>query len=244
MGYQQYFQEVLRIIDRIQQTQGENIKLAADIIAECVRQDGIVHTFGAGHSRLLAEDVMWRAGTLAPINAILEPSMTGYMHATKSAYMEKVEGTGKIIVDYHRIAPPDALVVISNSGNNAAPIEVAMEGSRRGVKVIAVVSLGYMNSLKPRHSSGNKLADVADVVIDNCGKVGDTCLQYEGLEQGVGATSTIAGSFIVNAILAQAVENLLKQGIEPPVFWSGNLQGGMEANQKYLDRYWARIRNL
>ncbi len=244
MGYTEYFHEVLTILKTIEETQGENIKRAADIVTECIAKDGILHTFGAGHSYLLAADVFFRAGTLVPIHAIFEPSMVGHVQAVKSTYMEKVEGIGKIIIDYHKVAPPDALLVISNSGNNAVPIEVAMEGRRRGVKVIAVVSLTYMNSLKPRHSSGKKLADVADVVIDNCGKVGDTCLQYEGLEQGVGATSTVAGSFIINAILAQAVENLLKQGIKPPVFWSGNLEGGMEANQRYLDRYWARIRNL
>lgn len=244
MSYKEYFHRIFEILEKIEKTQGENIKKAADIVTECVINDGILHTFGTGHSHCLAEDIFARAGTLVPVHAILEPSMTGHRQNIKSIYMEKIEGIGDIILNYHKVAPPDALLVISNSGNNAAPIEVAMEGRSRGVKVIAVVCLTYMNSLRPRHSSGKKLGDMADVVIDNCGEVGDTCLRYDGLEQGVGATSTVAGSFIINAILAQAVENLLKQGIEPPVFWSGNLEGGMEANQKYLDRYWARIRNL
>ena len=244
MGYQEYCDRVFEILERILQTQAGKMEEAAAIVSDCVKQDGILHTFGAGHSHLLAADVFWRAGTLAPIHAILEPSMTGHVEVVKSAYMEKVEGVGKIIVDYHRVAPPDALLVISNSGNNAAPVEVAMEARNRGVKVVAVLSQTYMDSLEPRHSTVKKLGDVADVVIDNCGEIGDTCLHYEGLEPGVGATSTVTGSFIINAMLAQAVENLLAEGIEPPVYWSGNLKGGMEANQPLMDRYWYRIRNL
>lgn len=244
MGYQTYFDEVLKILDEIETTQAEQIQRAGEIVADCIAKDGLLHTFGAGHSHLLAEDVFFRAGTLVPIHAIFEPSMAGHMHATKSTYMEKVEGAGEIILDYHRVAPPDALLVISNSGNNAAPIEVAMGAQERGVEVIAVLSRQYMDSLEPRHSSGQKLADFADVVIDNCGRVGDVCVHYNGLEPGVGPTSTVAGAFIINAVLAQAVENLLRRGISPPVFWSGNLAGGMEANQGYIDQYWGRIRNL
>lgn len=244
MGYQTYFDEIRKILDEVETTQEEQIQQAAEIVADCIAKDGLLHTFGAGHSHLLAEDVFFRAGTPVPIHAMFEPSMAGNTQATKSTYMEKLEGTGEIILNYHRVSPPDALLVISNSGNNAAPIEVAMGAQERGVKVIAVLSREYMDSLKPRHSSGQKLADVADVVIDNCGRVGDVCVQYDGLEQGVGPTSTVAGAFIINAVLAQAVENLLDRGISPPVFWSGNLFGGMEANQEYIDRYWGRIRNL
>jgi uncharacterized phosphosugar-binding protein len=238
MGCQTYFQEVVSILSEIQTTQLEQIQQAAGIVANCVAEDGLLHTFGVGHSYLLAEDVCFRAGTLAPIHAIYEPSMTGSIHATKSTYMEKLEGSGEIILDYHRVAPPDALLVISNSGNNAAPIEVAMGAQTRGVAVIAVVSRRYMDSLEPRHSSGQKLGDVADVVIDNCGRVGDVCVCYDGLEQCVGPTSTVTGAFIINAVLVQVVQNLLRRGIVPPVFWSGNLPDGMEANKEYVDRYW------
>ena len=242
--FEEYFAAVLEMVDEILQTQSQEIERAANIVSQTIAQDGLVHTVGVGHSHCLAEDVFWRAGTLVQIHAILESSMIGTTEIVKSAYMEKLEGTGSILCDYHRIAPPDALIAISNSGNNAMPIDVAIEARKRGVKVIAVCSVKYAESLKARHSSGKKLLDVSDVVIDNCGQIGDTCLSLEGLEQGLGPTSTITGAFITNSVLVQAAANLQEMGIEPMVYWSGNLEGGMEANQSYLDQYWGRIRNL
>lgn len=242
--YKEYIQVVLEMVEEIRETQGEQIERAAQIVAAAIARDGLLHTLGVGHSHCLTEDVFWRAGTLVPIHAILEPSMIGTVEVTKSAYMEKLEGTGPILCDYHRVAPPDALLAVSNSGNNAMPIDVAIEAGKREVKVIAVCSVTYARSLKPRHSSGKKLIDVADVVIDNCGKVGDTCVRLEGLEQGLGPTSTITGAFILNSLLVQAAANLQAMGIQPEIYWSGNLEGGMEANREYHERYWSRIRNL
>src|SRR5690554_4733906 len=123
--------------------------------------------------------------------------------------MEKLEGTGKIIVDYHRVAPPDVIIVTSNSGNNGASIEVAQACRQRGVKVIAINSLTYSGYLRSLHSSGKKLKDMADVVLDNCCPVGDGAIALDGLEQSVGPTSTVAGLYILNALMVQTVENLL-----------------------------------
>ncbi|HEY60094.1 MAG TPA: SIS domain-containing protein [Anaerolineae bacterium] len=242
--YEEYFTKVLKIVNSVLDTQGQNIELAAEIVSQTIAKDGLVHALGVGHSHCLAEEVFWRAGTLVPIHAILEPSMIGMTEIIKSAYMEKLEGTGSIICDYHRIDPPDALIAISNSGNNAMPIDVAMEAKKRGVKVIAICSATFAKNLEPRHSSGKKLIDIADVVIDNCGQIGDTCMHIEGLEQGLGPTSTITGAFIINSLLVQAAANLNEAGIKPIVYWSGNLKDGMKANQEYVNRYWTRIRNL
>lgn len=242
--YEDYYNAIRDMLDKIMDTQSEQIEQAADIVADAIAAGGLLHTLGVGHSHCVTEDVFWRAGTLAPVHAILEPSMIGSTEVTKSAYMEKLEGAGKIICDYHKVDPPDALLAVSNSANNAMPIDVAMECKRRGVKVIAVCSLTYADSLKARHSSGLKLSDVADVVIDNCGEVGDTCLKLDSIEQGVGPSSTITGSFAINAFLVQAAENLQERGVTPEVWWSGNLEGGMEANAAYHEKYWGRIRNL
>jgi uncharacterized phosphosugar-binding protein len=242
--HQEYHQAILEMLEEIHSRQSDKIEKAAQIVSQAIAKGGLLHTLGVGHSHCLTEDVFWRAGTLAPIHAILEASMIGTTEITKSAYMEKLEGTGPIICDYHRIAPPDALLTVSNSANNAMPIDVAMEARKRGVKVIAICSVTYANSLNARHSSGKKLIDVADVVIDNCGKVGDTCLKLEGMDQGLGPTSTITGAYIINAVLVQAAAVLHESGIEPEIYWSGNLEGGMEANRHYHEKYWARIRNL
>jgi len=138
-----YFSTATNILTQINSTQRENLLKASDILATCTKNEGIIHTFGVGHSHLVAEDVFWRGATLANIHAILEPSLTGHQEITKSEYLEKVEGIGKIIVDYHRIASPDVVVVISNSGNNAVPIDVARECQERAVKVIAITSISY-----------------------------------------------------------------------------------------------------
>lgn len=243
-----YFQEVTSILARIQDTQAANIEAAANILSQCLEDKGLIHIFGVGHSSILAEEVNWRAATLAPIHAILEPSMTGQFEVTKSGYMEKLEGSGEIIVNYHRLTPPDAVIIASNSGNNGAPIEVAAVCRQRGVKVIAITSVTYSDYLNPLHSSGKKLKDLADVVVDNCCPIGDGAIHLNGLEQSLGPTSTAAGIPILNAILAQTVQNLLAKGITPDVYFNGSLSANSQAvaehNQKLVDKYFPRIRNL
>jgi len=242
--YVEFHKNASEVVDKVFQTQGGQIEQAAKIISETLAKDGLIHTFGVGHSHLIAEEVFWRSGTLVPVHAILEPSMTGHTEILKSAYMEKLEGTGPIICDYHRINPPDSLIVISNSGNNAVPIDVADEARQRGVKVIGICSVTYCKSLEPRHSSGKKLIDVVDIVIDNCGNIGDTSVKIDGIEQPLGPTSTITGIYIIHSVLIQASVILVNKGMHPKVYWSGSLPDGMQANQKYVDEYRERIRNL
>jgi len=138
--------------------------------------------------------------------------------------------------------------VISNSGNNIVPIDVAIEASKRGVKVISITSFDYTNHLKTLHPLGQKLKDVADVAIDNCCPIGDAVLSLEDLPTKVGAVSTIAGSFIAHSLVVQTVENLLKQGVKPDVYFEGsetaNSKEVEEHNQKIIDKYFSRIRNL
>jgi len=247
-SWKRYFAEMTQVVEEIQKTQEKAILEASSLITRTIEQEGIIHTFGVGHSHIVAEDVFWRAGTLANVHAILEPSMTGHSEITKSAGMEKIEGTGEIILDYHRVAPEDILIVISNSGNNGAPIDVAREARKRGIKVIAITSVRYSDYLKPLHSSGKKLKDHADIIIDNCCPIGDAAVNFEDLDAGVGATSTIAGSYILNALLVQAVEDILKKGKVPDVYFNGSLAANSvkvkEHNQALIDKYYSRIRNL
>lgn len=248
LAMQKYFSSTIEILNRIESTQSENIKKAATLMADCTKNGGIIHAFGVGHSHLVVEDVFWRGATLANIHAILEPGMTGHSEITKSEYMEKLEGAGKIIVDYHRLNPPDVIIVISNSGNNIVPIDVAFEASKRGVKVISITSLDYTNQLKPLHPSGKKLKDVADVVIDNCCPIGDAVLSFEDLPMKVGAVSTTAGIFIIHSLVVQTVEYLLMQGVKPDVYFNGSLMANFneveEHNKKIVDKYYLKIRNL
>lgn len=238
----EYADAVQNILQRIVETQMEQIERAAQIAANAIAQDGILYTFGTGHSHVIAEDVAYRAGGLAPVDAILEPSLTGHSKVWQSEYMEQVEGMAEVILNYYGISSKDALVVISNSGRNAAPIEMAAGAKARGVPVIAITSLAHSKGTTSRHSSGKKLYELADVVIDNCCPKGDCLLYLPGLSVPVGAGSGVAGMFIIHSIIVQTIQNLLERGIQPPVFMSGNLDGSDEYNQVILEQYKGRIK--
>src|SRR5690554_4489110 len=131
--FRMYTDKVNEVLAKVQETQKDKIRQAGEMAAKAIAKDGLIHSFGTGHSHMVAEEIVYRAGGLAPVNAILEPSLTGNEHVTKSEYTERMEGWGKIIVDYHEPKPEDLMIVISNSGRNAAPIEVAWECKKRGI---------------------------------------------------------------------------------------------------------------
>jgi uncharacterized phosphosugar-binding protein len=230
------------VLERVELTQGPAMERAATLVADTIQTDGIVYTFGTGHSHCVAEEVVYRAGGLAPVDAILEPSLTGTTDVVASEIMERIEGIATVILDHRRVGPQDLLIIVSNSGRNGATVEMALAAQARSIKTVAVTSLDYSIKTTSRHSSGKRLCEVADVVIDNCGVLGDAALHLEGLPQPVGPTSNIAALYILHGVMARAAEILLERGVQPPVFWSGNLDGAREQNQALLDRYWGRIK--
>lgn len=237
-----YTSAIQSILQRIVETQMDQIERAAEIVADTVAHDGILYTFGTGHSHVIAEDVAYRAGGVAPVDAILEDSLTGHKKVRQSEFMERVEGMSEVIFDYYEISSLDALVVISNSGRNAAPIEMAELARSRGIPVIAITSLAHSQGTTSRHSSGKKLYQLADIVIDNLCPKGDALVRLDGLPVPTGAGSGIAGLFILNTVIFRAVQILLERGVQPPVFMSGNLDGATEYNQTLLDKYKHRIK--
>jgi len=247
-AWKRYFDEMQGVVQSIIDTQGENIEKAAELFAESTIKGGIIRAFGSGHSALITEDVHWRSATLANVQAIVEQSVSGPAEVTKSSYVEKLTGYGEIIVKYNKIAPPDVLVAISTSGNNAVTIDVARACRSRGVPVIAITAVNYSNQLKTLHPDAIKLKDCADVVLDNCAIFGDAAVDIEDFDIKVGSTSTIPGVYLLNAALAQAVENLVRQGFEPDVYYNGNLGANLdkvnEHNNRLIDKYYYKIRNL
>lgn len=237
-----YAEAVNAVLERILETQLDAIGKAAQLVADAIAGDGLLYTFGTGHSHVTAEDLTYRAGGLIPVDAIMERSLSGHEKVAQSEYMERVEGIAKVIWDYYEITPRDALIVISNSGRNAAPIEMAMIAKEKGVPVIGVTSLAHSQGTTSRHSSGKKMYEFCDVVIDNLCPKGDCLLHLEGLEQPVGAGSSVATLFILSMIITQSAQNLLDRGIEPPVGMSGNLDGSYEYNKHLIDRYKGRIK--
>lgn len=238
----EYAQSMQKILDSIVDQEMPVILKAADVLANAVAQDGIVYTFGTGHSHVIAEDVAYRAGGLVPVDAILEAALTGHEKVRQSEFMERVEGISKVILDYYNPSPHDAIVIISNSGRNAAPVEMAEQAHKRGMPVIAITSLAHSMGTTSRVSSGKKLYELADIVIDNHCIKGDAMVRMEGLPMPVGAGSGVAGLFILHTLIVQTIQALIDKGIKPPVFMSGNLDGADLVNVPLRERYKGRVK--
>ena len=247
-AWEKYFDILNEVVDKVKTTQAENIMKAATILADTTEKGGIIYGFGTGHSHLVADDAFWRAATPANYCALLEPSATGNQEVTKSYYVENTYGIGKLIVDYHRITPNDCMIIISNSGNNIAPVDAALRAKEKGIPVIAITAVEYSDYLKTKHKDGVKLKDVADVVLDNCSLIGDAAVEIENFPMKVGSTSTIPNIYLQNAILTQMVEILVQRGFEPDVYYNGHLafrdENCADHNDRLVDKYFYRIRNL
>jgi uncharacterized phosphosugar-binding protein len=232
-----YLDEVMGLLEKIRNEQIENILAASQMVADAISSGRWIHVFGTGHSHMMADEVSGRAGGLAPLNGIIDLSLSSYSGIVKSGLLEKLEGYGRIVIDCEQVRKGDVMIVVSNSGVNAAPVEVAIEAKKRGLKVIAITSIAHSKSVPSRDSSGKKLYEAADVAIDNCGVPGDASVKLEGIEQRVGPTSTVTGAAIINAIVTQAVELLIKKGMKPPVWVSGNIHGSEATNLAYIQKY-------
>lgn len=247
-AYEKYLNGIKTIIEQIESTQSENIMKAATLLADVTEKGGIIYGFGAGHSHLVSEDAFWRAATPANYCALLEPSITGTFEITKSYLMENTYNIGRHVVDYHRVSPNDVMIIISNSGNNIAPVDAAIRAKEKGIPVIAITAVDYANWLKTKHHDGVKLKDIADIVLDNCTPIGDAIADIEGFPMKVGSSSTIPMVLLQNMILTQMVEILVERGHNPDVFYNGHLafmnKDAAEHNDKLVDKYFYRIRNL
>lgn len=239
-----YRQAVMRLIARIMDSQTQSLEKAALAIFESLRTGGVFHVFGSGHSHALAEEAYHRAGGLVPVNAIQEVFLTPLTPPGMSAQLERVTGLAKIILDGHDLRAGEVLMVVSSSGINAVPIEVALEGKARGLTLVALTSLSHSQGVPPRHPGGKRLFEVADVVLDNCGEPGDAAVSYQGLPGRVGPTSLLAGAYIINCLVCRVVELFLAKGLTPPVYLSANLPGGDEHNRALEAKYRGRIRGL
>lgn len=233
----------INLLEKIKDKEMERILKASEIMSQAVLDGKWIHVFGTGHSHMMADEVSGRAGGLAPFNAMVDLTLSGYSGMIKSSLLEKLDGVGKIVLDCEQVRKGDIMIVVSNSGVNAAPIEVAIESKKRGLKVIAVTSVAHSKSVPPRNSAGKKLCEVADVVLDNCGEPGDALVKLEGMEQRVGPTSTVTGAAILNAIVAQTAQLLIKKGAKPPVWASGNIPGSEAGNLTLMQKY-KRIERL
>ena len=226
-----------RILDDLRTTQAENLHQAAELIATAHKNGHKFFVSGSGHSHTVAEELYGRAGTLAFTVPILTPELTLVDHPTKSTMLERLDGYAKILVDLYRVSEGDVILIASNSGRNAYPVEMAIEARNRGAKVICITNLKHSQGTTSRHVSGKKLYEVSDVVIDNCGDIGDATTPVEGTDAIICPTSSISNALICACINGEVCQCLHDMGEEVEVFVSANLDGGFERNEKYFEKY-------
>lgn len=245
MNFKNYIGGLQAILERIETEQEQNIKRAGEMIAYTITSGGIVHTFGTGHSHIIAEEAFFRAGGIASINPILDERLIFLKGALESTRAERESGLAGSLIEREDIRREDAAIIISNSGRNAAPVEMALEMKARGVQVIAITSLEQSQAAVSRHASGKKLYELADVTIDNCVPTGDALVSLDGLNSKTGASSTVAGAAIVHSIVIEALKVMLRRGESAPVLPSANAEGTTAGDlRQVLDRYQSRIRYL
>ncbi|MBR4290079.1 MAG: SIS domain-containing protein [Oscillospiraceae bacterium] len=233
-----YFAHAQNKLQQVLAHEMPNIKIAADYVSESCKNGGKFYVFGSGHSHMIAEELYLRAGGLALVHGILPPELMLHEMANKSTYLERVEGYSQALVELYRVEAKDTVMVISNSGRNAVPVEMCLAAKAKGARVIAMTSMQHSANCTSRHSSGKKMYEIADVTIDNWGEPGDAAFPIEGLDTCIGPTSSITGITIAQALVCQVVDNLVRAGIEPPVFKSSNVDGGDEHNNRMFDKYY------
>jgi len=241
-----YLDKVLEMLVEVRKTQIEPIHKAAELIAASIQQGGILYAFGASHTSMLVQELVYRAGGLILVNPLFAPGLSlDVRPVPMTSEIERLEGYGKVLVRYSGISPKDVIIVASTSGRNAVPIEVAVEAKARGAKLIVLTSLQYSRAVASRHFSGKRLFEIdADIILDNRSVPGDALMEIPGVKAKTGPTSTIMGCAIVNAMVVQAVSILAQAGMDVPVFLSGNLDGGDAHNRFFIDKYKDRLNYL
>lgn len=240
--FEEYFEELSRVIAEVRETQTSAIESAVAAVAETLVNGGTVFTFGTGHSHILAEEIFYRAGGLAKVYPILDSPLMLHINASRSSKMERIGGYAETLWDGIETGANDVIFIFSNSGRNAVPVDMALSAKARGLKVVCITNLKHTKSVESRHPAGKKLYEVSDVVIDNCGTIGDAAIAVG--EYVCGPTSTAVGAAIMQAIVCGAVEKVLEAGGTPEVFMSGNVDGGDAVNEAYLEKYRKEIRIL
>jgi uncharacterized phosphosugar-binding protein len=238
-----YRNTLVTMMDSLIKNETEKIRLASVKIAEKLIGGGILYAFGTGHSHCVAEEMCGRAGGLAPVDAILESSLIGATGFNKSQLLERLCGFAEPILEHRGVTDRDALLIISNSGRNSVPVELAIKAKERKVLTIGITSIRHSKYAGPLNKYNKCLYDIVDIAIDNQGVVGDACIRLDGMEQQICSTSNIMSSFIAQLICGQICEIMLERGIEPPVLLSGNLDGADEKNKKLFDKYKGRVKS-
>ncbi len=242
-----YFEKTLALLERLRAAELGRIREAAELCADRISRGGLVFLFGAGHSRMMCEEMIPRQGCFPGFVALVEHALSNHAAIVGAnglrapLHLEKVEGYAEEILRGFRFGPDDAFIVVSTSGIRPVIVEAALGAKRRGLPVIAILSLAHCRQSPPAHSSGKKLVDVADIVLDNQCPPGDCVLDLEGLEWRTGPASTVTGAMIINMLRCEVAERLLARG-RAPVLLPSHQSVGNEGSREQLERFYEAYR--
>ena len=235
-----YHQATNELFQRIIKANEKVLPQVIQAFAETIIKDQIIHAFGTGHSHIIGLELFVRAGGLGNVNAFLDSIVMTSEGARRSAEIERISGISKVLWDQHTIMPEDLFLIVSNSGRNAMPIEMAERAKINGNKVIAITSLEQSKKYPTRIAGQKKLYQIADLVLDNCVPSGDGLLNIGG--ELTGAASTLAGCFLVNLVATEAMKIAAEHGAKLPVYFSQNIDGFN--NDSLYKKYENRIKHL
>ena len=237
MKHEEYFQIVMNQLNQQFDEEKANIEKAATYCAQSIMKNRVIHVFGCGHSQMFAMEVFYRAGGIVPVNALLIPHLALFPKAKLSTLQERVEDFSNQYLDLEDTSKDDTMIIVSVSGRNAGVVDMALEAKKIGMKVIALTSEKFSDSVSSRHSSGKMLKDVADVVVDIKCIEGDACLSMDKVIPMFCGTSTVLGMTVMNSIMARTVEVCVDNGVIPPIYVSSNLDRGDAINAAHIEKY-------
>ncbi len=240
----EYIENIKKIIEKIETEGVKSIEAAAEILSETLVSGNRIFLFGTGHSHMLSEELFYRAGGLVNVQPVLVDELMLHISASGSTLKEREEGMAERIFEEYKMSENDAVIIISNSGRNGVIVDMALLCKAKGLKTIALTNLEHTYFGESRHKSGKRLCEIADVVLDNCGCVGDACIEVDGIEGKICPTSTVTGALILNSAIAACVELCVKKGFKPDHFASSNIDGGDEINNSLVEKYKKEIKHL
>ncbi|MBQ3080533.1 MAG: SIS domain-containing protein [Clostridia bacterium] len=233
-AFEAYYDSLLGILDKAFHSQAEALEKAATVISETLSDGGMVYTFGTGHAHMLGLEIFYRAGGPVKVYPILDEKLMLHISASESTGWERTEGFGPELLSKYPIKKGDALLLFSNSGRNAVPVQMALKAKEMGVTTIAITNINHSSSSSSRNSTGLRLFEAVDIVIDNAGVKGDACIDTPSGRK-IGPTSTAVGAAILQALCCRAEEIARENGKTIEFYASSNIDGGDEINQKYID---------
>ena len=236
-----YFSHARDLLAKVATSQEEAIVQAERLLGDTVAAGGVWHLFGSGHSHLAAEEMFYRAGGLAPVNAMVFPGLAPHEAPVTSTRLERLAGLGALVFERYDIRERDLLTIVSNSGRNAAVVELAQTAKAHGIKTLAICSLAHASRTGPAAVVAATLPQICDYVIDNGGAPGDAALPLGEDGVHICPTSTLMNTAILQQLVFGACQHLREQGLEAPVFRSANLPGGDAWNAELIARYRERV---